>query len=77
MTRLLRSEVVRALMKPMVPMAMAISTKEAIASVNSRPGLTSKRLMENLIRYGYLSKVGDSYVIPDPFVVWAIMNTYK
>ena len=32
------------------------------------------RLLMNLIRYGYLSKVGDTYVILDPMVAKAVAN---
>ncbi|WP_243671580.1 ATP-binding protein [Vulcanisaeta sp. JCM 16161] len=34
------------------------------------------RLMKNLIRYGYLSKVNNTYVIPDPVVTRAVMEVH-
>ncbi|WP_054841688.1 hypothetical protein [Vulcanisaeta distributa] len=32
------------------------------------------RLVKNLTRYGYLSKINDTYVIPDPVVARAVME---
>ncbi len=32
------------------------------------------RLMRNLVKYGYLSRVGDNYVIPDPVVAKAVVE---
>lgn len=61
-------------------MAHGLNTRSEVRRyVEVRTGEISdavfNRLLRNLIRYGHLSRVGNTYAVLDPMIVRAVANT--
>ncbi|MGC9135633.1 hypothetical protein [Caldivirga sp.] len=42
--------------------------------VGSISDVRFNELLRNLVRYGYLAKINDKYIIPDPMVKYTVLN---